>query len=131
MRYSSGQGGGHPPGLFKARLLRVDALEETGVELGPAVKGVQSVHFLLDIVELRVAESGNLRVEKEGFGQFLVAVQELLFAARPVPVAPGFVVFLTRIPPDSAVFADKVRLAFVDRMLILLAVHKDIRRREE
>src|SRR3954453_20220497 len=53
----------------------VDLSNRAGIEFHPAVIGHQAVHLLLHIVELRIADSRDLRDTRDGLIQATHAVQ--------------------------------------------------------
>ena len=79
------------------------------VELRHSPVGVETVYLLLDIIELGVAETHDQRVVKKDMGQACKAGDEFLLAFGVLSVSPS--VGSIGLPADSAIFADKYRLA--------------------
>ena len=94
--------------FLNSSLLPVNGAENGGIELGLAVVGIQTVDLLLDIGQLRIAESTDGRIIQKGMGQTLIALDELFLALGCLAIAPTGV--LSRRPADTTVLRDKVGL---------------------
>ena len=108
--------------LFDRSFAAVDLTDNFHIELRLSVVGIKTVHFLLYIVQLGVAEAEHLRIVQKHIRQPLITGKELFLGLRSVAVAPAVLVHALNIPLDAAVFADKYRNTdnlFLSRRMVI------------
>ena len=96
--------------FLDSRLARVDSMNNRGIEFEFASVGHKTVHLLLNVVKLCVAEAEYVWVVKKHVGKSLVTCYEFFLGLGRVSVAPCVPCFTIVIqesiaPADSAVLA--------------------------
>ena len=88
-----------PVSLLNSSLLLIDLPDDANVKFLLAGVGVQAIDLLLDVIELGIAETTDLRVAEHGLCQAAIPVKELLGCGgsrQPSPRSSA-----QRIPPYS------------------------------
>lgn len=95
--------------LLDRSFAAVDPTDNFHIEFRLSAIGIKTVHFLLYIIQLGVAEAEHLRIVQKHIRQPLITCKELFLGSGSVAVAPAVLIHALNIPLDAAVLADEYR----------------------